>query len=57
MKNKKETCDWLGCKNKAYREVYPCLIDEGEGWSYLCRKHYNQEQERLKGKLPSCGVE
>ena len=44
-------CDYHGnCFNKAYREVYPMLMS-GEGWNYLCRKHFEQERKRLKGKL------
>lgn len=57
----KKTCDFQGtCKNKAYREVYPSMLkgnSKKEGWSYLCRKHYTQEQKRFKGKLPSCNVD
>ena len=53
-------CDYEGkCKNKAYCEVYPCLLGgkyENKGWSYLCKKHYYQEKRRL-GKLPSCNVD
>lgn len=50
-------CDFKGvCKNKAYAEVYPMMLDkdENEGWSYLCKKHYYLEQNRLKWKLPAC---
>lgn len=51
-------CDYEGeCKNKAYAEVYQSLIGDkyrGKGWSYLCKKHYRQEQKRFKNKLPSC---
>lgn len=54
-------CDYDGkCKNKAYREVYPCLLGgkhKNRGWSYLCQKHYFQEQKRFKNKLPSATVE
>ena len=54
-------CDWQGeCTNKAFKEVYPSLLkgkNKKEGWSYLCRKHFQQEQKRLKGKLPYCGVD
>ncbi|MBL7147861.1 MAG: hypothetical protein ISS82_03485 [Nanoarchaeota archaeon] len=60
-KKKYPTCDYHGtCKNKAYREVYPILLKgkhKKRGWSYLCRKHYYQEQKRLNWKLPSCGVD
>jgi hypothetical protein len=49
-------CDYEGtCTNKAYREVYPMMMKgkhEGNGWSYLCRKHFEQEKKRFKGKLP-----
>ena len=57
-------CDFEGkCKNKAYAEVYPSLLRfsgkkykkfKGRGWSYLCRKHYFQEQKKFKNKLPAC---
>jgi len=51
-------CDYHGiCKNKAYCEVYPSLLGgkhEDKGWSYLCRKHFSQEQERFNGNLASC---
>lgn len=59
--NKVHHCDYEGtCKNKAYREIYPSLIDEkhkNKGWSYLCRKHYYQEERRYKWKLPSCSLD
>jgi hypothetical protein len=50
-------CDYQGkCTNLAYAEVYLFLMKDNKkkGWSYLCRKHYLEEQKRLKGKLPSC---
>jgi hypothetical protein len=50
-------CDYQGkCTNLAYAEVYLFLMknNKKKGWSCLCRKHYLQEQKRLKGKLPSC---
>jgi hypothetical protein len=54
-------CDFKGkCKNKAYREVYQFLLGgkyKDRGWSYLCRKHYVQEQKRFKNKLPAGTVE
>lgn len=54
-------CDYEGvCKNKAYREVYPSLLKgryKDKGWSYLCKKHYYQEQKRFKGKLPNCDLD
>ncbi len=62
MKSKKfPSCDFRGiCKNKAYKEVYRFLLKgkyQDEGWSYLCRKHFNQEQKRFKGRLPYGSVE
>ena len=60
-KDKSAHCDYHGtCKNKAYREVYPSLIKgkhKERGWSYLCREHYNLEQKKYKGKLPSCTID
>ncbi len=61
-KSKKEpTCNFHGtCKNKAYKEVYPMLLGgkhKDRGWSYLCRKHFSQEQKRFKGKLPYSSVD
>lgn len=54
-------CDYEGaCKNKAYVEVYPSLMGGkhmDRGWSFLCRKHYYQEERRYKWKLPSCSVD
>ncbi len=49
-------CDFYGkCTNKAYAEVYPFLMNKNKkGWSYLCRKHYYEEQKKLNWKLPSC---
>lgn len=51
-------CDYEGkCKNKAYREVYPSSLVEkykDKGWSYLCKKHFKQEQKRFKNKLSYC---
>ena len=47
------------CKNKAFREVYPSLSGgkhKDKGWSYLCKKHFEQEKRRFKGKLPSCSI-
>lgn len=51
-------CDFKGkCTNFAYAEVFPILL-KGEkhkkGWSYLCKKHYYEEQKRLRWKLPAC---
>lgn len=52
---RRKTCDYHGaCKNKPYKEVYPFALRgkyENKGWSYLCRKHFLQEQKRFKGKL------
>jgi len=48
-------CDYHGdCKNKAYKEVYPGMLKnkKGAGWSYLCRKHFEQEKKFYKNKLP-----
>ena len=60
MKPKEEHCDYQGtCKNKAYAEVYPGMLGgkhKVRGWSYLCRKHYKQEQENFKNELPACVV-
>ena len=63
-KNKKkgfEHCDYYGtCKNKAHKEVYPMLFGKkhkSRGWSYLCRKHFIQEQKRYKNKLPYASVD
>jgi hypothetical protein len=56
---KKPLCDYNGnCKNIAYKEVYPSFISKKKkGWSYLCRKHFLEEQKRLKNKLPYCSVD
>jgi len=57
---KRPSCDYNGnCNNLAYKEVYPSLIKKtrNKGWSYLCRKHFKQEQKRFKGKLPYCSVD
>ena len=54
-------CDYEGkCKNKAYREVYPSLLGgkhKNRGWTYLCRKHFEQEQKKFKKKLPYCTLD
>jgi len=48
-------CDFKGlCTNKAYAEVFPMLNKNTNGWSYLCRKHYTEEQKRLHNNLPAC---
>jgi len=59
----KRHCDYGGnCKCKAYAEVYPALMAFASkkdknfadaGWSYLCKKHYAQEQKRYGSKLPA----
>ena len=59
LKNGKEfpCCDLQGkCTNIAYAEVYPFVMKNSKkkGWNYLCRKHYFEEQKRLKWKLPAC---
>lgn len=49
-------CDFKGkCTNIAYAEVYPSFMKKSKkkGWSYLCKKHYLQEQKRFKWKLPA----
>ena len=50
-------CDFEGkCTNRAYAEVYPYAMKNSKkkGWSYLCEKHYSEEQKRLRWKLPAC---
>lgn len=53
-------CDYHGrCKNIAYKEVYLFLMGEkykDSGWSYLCRKHFEQEKRKFKGKLVYCDI-
>ncbi|MEK6850611.1 MAG: hypothetical protein AABX85_03480 [Nanoarchaeota archaeon] len=48
-------CDYQGtCTNRVHREVYPSFLGgkyKNRGWSYLCRKHFEQEVKRFKGKL------
>ena len=55
LRNGKEfvCCDFNkgGCGNKAYAEVFPKRRDV---WYYLCKKHYYQEERRLKWRLPTC---
>ena len=58
LRNGKEfpCCDFHGdCTSKAYAEVYPCAMKDSKkkGWSYLCKKHYYQEQKRFGWKLPA----
>lgn len=54
-------CDYDGiCKNKAFKEVYPMMLKgkyKDRGWSYLCRKHFLQEERKFKNKLPYCSVD
>ncbi len=49
-------CDFEGkCTNKSHVEVYSMAMKNGKGgWSYLCKKHFKQEQKKFKGKLPYC---
>jgi len=48
-------CDFEGkCKNKAFKEVYP---PRKSTWSYLCRKHFEQEKKKFKGKLGYCSID
>ena len=58
LRKKRPLCDYGGnCKNLAYKEVYPSLINKSKkGWSYLCKKHFKQEQKRLRNKLPYCSI-
>ncbi|MEK6927058.1 MAG: hypothetical protein AABX11_01360 [Nanoarchaeota archaeon] len=57
---RKPLCDYHGeCRNLAYCEVYPSLTDKklkDKGWSYLCRRHFNQERKRYKNKLVYCSI-
>lgn len=54
-------CDYDGkCNNKAHREVYPFLLGgkhKNRGWTYLCKKHFEQEQKKFKKKLPYCTID
>lgn len=49
------TCDHEGgCKNNAYKKVYPSWMSQEEkdkNWSYLCKKHFEQEKKALKENL------
>jgi hypothetical protein len=59
-KKKRPLCDYNGnCKNLAFKEVYPDLgkKNKDSGWSYLCKKHFKQEQRRFRGKLAYCGID
>ena len=53
-------CDFGGvCKNKPFREVYPGMLNRkyaDRGWSYLCKKHFYEEQKKFKGKIPWCSI-
>ena len=57
LKKRYPHCDFEGiCKNKAYAEVFPSMLGgkhKDRGWSYLCRKHYYQQEKRYKWKLPA----
>lgn len=49
-------CDFKGkCTNIAYAEVYPMAMKNSKkkGWSYLCKRHYLEEQKRLDWKIPA----
>lgn len=49
-------CDYHGtCKNKAFKEVYS--PGKKMTWSYLCRKHFEQEKKKFKGKLGYCSID
>lgn len=54
-------CDYKGmCKNKAYKEIYLSLMKEkyrNKSWSYLCKKHFEQEKKKFKGKLSYCDID
>lgn len=60
-RKKRPLCDYNGkCHNLAYKEVYPNLINrknKNAEWSYLCKKHFEQEQKKFKGKLVYCSVD
>jgi len=59
INNKKSPlCDHSGtCTNLAYKEVYPYLGEKKfRGWSYLCKKHFNQEKKRIGKKLVYCNI-
>lgn len=50
-------CDYYGnCYNRAHREVYPIPFGKN-GWSYLCKKHFEFEKNRLKDKLAYCTLD
>ncbi len=39
-------CDYKGCTDEPFKEVYH--IGKDSGWSYLCRKHFKQEEKYIK---------
>ena len=51
----KPLCDYRGkCKNIGYAEVYFPKSEKNEnskGWSYLCKKHFEQEKRRFNNQL------
>ena len=51
-------CDYKDCNNLAYKEVYPNLGKENKEnyWCYLCKKHFNQEKNKLKKRLAYCSI-
>ena len=56
---KRPLCDYNGnCKGLAFKEVYPDLgkKNKNSGWCYLCKRHFEQEQKKFKGKLAYCGI-
>lgn len=58
-REKRPLCDYSGtCKNLAYKEVYPNLGKENKEryWCYLCKKHFQQEKKKFKGKLVYCST-
>ncbi len=60
-KKRRPLCDYHGtCKNLAYREVYLFMMGgkhKNKGWNYLCRKHFQQELKKFKGKLPYSSID
>jgi hypothetical protein len=54
---KRPLCDFGGrCKNLAFKEVYFNLGKKTHRWSYLCRKHFEQENKKSGGKLVCCKI-
>jgi hypothetical protein len=39
-------CDYKDCTNEPYAEVYK--VGKRDGWNYLCRKHFEQERNRIR---------